>query len=135
MVDEHLPGSYGEDWDLLLRTAKVGVIAVINRPLVSVSWSGSYFFGRWGAYADGLTYMLQAHPEITGDRQALARIRSQIAFARAAASERRAGRKWAIDALKADPRQIKAWLALAISLRLLSTSFVVKTVQRMGKGI
>ncbi len=136
MVDEHLPGSYGEDYDLLLRTAKAGVIAVVNRPLVSVNWSGqSYFFGRWAAYADGLTYLLEAHPEFALDARAFGRIQSQIAFARAAAQERRAGRRWALRALRSNPRQIKAWLALAISLRLLSTSFVVRTVQRMGKGI
>jgi glycosyltransferase involved in cell wall biosynthesis len=136
MVDEHLPGSYGEDYDLLLRTAKAGRIVVVNRPLVSVNWAGqSYFFGRWAAYADGLTYLLEAHPEFSDDRRALGRIQSQIAFARAAAQERRAGRTWALQALRSDPRQIKAWLALAISLRLLSAPFVVRTVQRMGKGI
>jgi glycosyltransferase involved in cell wall biosynthesis len=136
MVDEHLPGSYGEDYDLLLRTAKAGLIAVVNRPLVSVNWSGqSYFFGRWAAYADGLTYLLQAHPQFADDRRALGRIQSQIAFARVAAKERRIGRRWALQALRSNPTQIKAWLALAISLRLLSTAFVVRTVQRMGKGI
>jgi glycosyltransferase involved in cell wall biosynthesis len=136
MVDEHLPGSYGEDYDLLLRTAEAGVIAVVNRPLVSVNWSGqSYFFGRWAAYADGLTYLLEAHPGFADDRRALGRLQSQIAFARVAAKERRTGRRWALQALRSNPGQIKAWLALAISLRLLSTGFVVRTVQRMGKGI
>ena len=136
MVDEHLPGSYGEDYDLLLRTAKAGLIAVVNRPLVSVNWSGqSYFFGRWAAYADGLTYLLEAHPGFADDRRALGRIQSQIAFARVAAKERGTGRSWALKALRNNPTQIKAWLALAISLRLLSTGFVVRTVQRMGKGI
>jgi GT2 family glycosyltransferase len=136
MVDEHLPGSYGEDYDLLLRTAKAGTIAVVNRPLVSVNWSGqSYFFGRWAAYAEGLTYLLSAHPEFAEDQKALGRLQSQIAFARVAAKERAVGRSWAVEALRSNPRQIKAWLALAISLRLLSTGFVVRTVQRMGKGI
>lgn len=136
MVDEDLPGSYGEDYDLLLRTAKAGVIAVVNRPLVSVNWSGqSYFFGRWSAYADGLIYLLKAHPEFAADRRALGRIQSQIAFARAAAREWRTGRHWSLTALRSDPRQVKAWLALAISLRLLPAGFVIRVVQRMGKGI
>ncbi len=136
MVDEHLPGSYGEDYDLLLRTAKAGVIAVVNRPLVSCNWSGtSYFFGRWAAYADGLTYLLEAHPEFADDRVAIGQIQGTIAFARVAAKERRSARTWALRALRSDPRQIKAWLALVISLRLLSAGFVVRTVQRMGKGI
>lgn len=136
MVDEHLPGSYGEDYDLLLRTARAGLIDVVNRPLVSVNWSGqSYFFGRWAAYADGLAYLLETHPEFREDRRALGRIQSQIAFARVAAHERRAGRRWALQALRSDPRQLKAWLALAISWRAMSSSFVIRTVQRLGKGI
>src|SRR3954453_5870440 len=54
LVDEDLPGSYGEDYDMLLRTSLVAPVAVVNQPLVSVRWSGeSYFFGKWGAYADG----------------------------------------------------------------------------------
>jgi glycosyltransferase involved in cell wall biosynthesis len=136
MVDEDLPGSYGEDYDLLLRTAKNGVIAVVDRPLVSVNWSGqSHFFGRWGTYADGLTYLLEAHPEFRDDRRALGRIQSQIAFARAANQERRDGRRWAARALRADPRNVKGWLAMAISLRLMSSRLVIRVAQRLGKGI
>ena len=60
---------------------------------------------------------------------------ASAAFARVAARERRTGRKWAVRALRSDPRQIKAWLALAISARLMSSGFVVGLVQRMGKGI
>ena len=91
MVDENLPGSYGEDYDLLLRTALVAPISVVNRPLVSVSWTPgqSYFFGKWGAYADGLEYLLKTHEGFRGDRKAHGRIASQISFARAASGERR----------------------------------------------
>lgn len=137
MVDENLPGSYGEDYDLLLRTALVAPISVVNRPLVSVSWTPgqSYFFGKWGAYADGLEYLLKTHEGFRGDRKAHGRIASQISFARAASGERRVSRRWVREALRRDPTQIKAWLALGISLRLLSAPWVVGVVQRMGKGI
>ncbi len=135
LVDEDLPGSYGEDYDLLLRTALVAPVAVVNRPLVSVTWGQSFFFGKWGAYADGLTYLLENHPGFTDDRKAHGRIASQIAFARAAHGERRVARSWVRRSLRNDPTQIKAWLALGISLRLLSAPAVVRLVQRMGKGI
>lgn len=136
MVDENLPGSYGEDYDLLLRTALVAPVSVVNRALVSVSWTGqSYFFGKWGAYADGLEYLLATHEGFRQNRKAHGRIASQISFARAASGERRISRRWVREALRNDPTQIKAWLALGISLRLLSAPWVVGVVQRMGKGI
>ena len=136
LVDEDLPGSYGEDYDLLLRTSAVAPVEVVNRPLVSVTWSGqSYFFGKWSAYADGLQYLIETHPGFRRHRKAHGRIASQIGFARAAAGERRAALPWIRESLRADPTQIKAWLALGISLRVLSASWVVRVVQRMGKGI
>ena len=88
LVDEDLPGSYGEDYDLLLRTAKVAPVEVVNRPLVMVTWQGqSFFFGKWDQYATALEYLLTVHPEFSLDRRALGRIESQIAFARASAGD------------------------------------------------
>lgn len=136
MVDEELPGSYGEDYDLLLRTTRVGAIGIVNEPLVSVTWSqNSYFFGKWGAYAEGLEYLLQAHPGFLRDKKAHGRIAGQIAFARASNGERPVARRWARTALRNDPTQAKAWLTLAISYRLMSASWVARTAQRFGKGI
>jgi glycosyltransferase involved in cell wall biosynthesis len=68
LMDEQLPGAYGEDYDVLLTTASLGPIRLVNRPLVSVRWQGqSYFFGRWAAYADALTYLLAKHDDIADD--------------------------------------------------------------------
>jgi len=136
LVDEDLPGSYGEDYDLLLRTSRLGRIGVVNRPLVSVTWSqNSYFFGKWGAYAEGLEYLLKAHEGFAQDKKAYSRITSQIAFARASNGDHAEARRWVRRSLSSGPGQIKAWLALAISLHLVSATWVAKTVQRMGKGI
>jgi GT2 family glycosyltransferase len=135
-VDEELPGGYGEDYDLLLRSAKVGQIRVVNRPLVSVTWAGqSYFFGRWSLYADGLTYLLKRHPEFATDRASLGRLCGQIAFSRAAAGQRRAAWPWIARSLRNDVRQMRAWLAVGIALRVLSAPWVVREVQKRGKGI
>lgn len=136
LVDEDLPGSYGEDYDLLLRTSSVGSIAVVNEPLVSVTWSqNSYFFGKWGAYAEGLEYLLEAHPGFKTDKKAYARLAGQIAFARASNDEPKLARQWVWVAVRRNPTQIKAWLAWAISLRLISRNWVARTAQRLGKGI
>jgi glycosyltransferase involved in cell wall biosynthesis len=135
-VDEELPGGYGEDYDLLLRTAKVGAIRVVNRPLVSVTWAGqSYFFGKWGLYADGLQYLLERHPEFDTDRASYGRICGQIAFARAANAERRAAWPWILRSLRHDPRQLRSWLAAGIALRITPAPWVIRQVQKRGKGI
>ncbi len=136
MVDEQLPGSYGEDYDLLLRVARCGPIAVVNVPLVSVTWAtGSNFFGRWEAYAQGLEYLLRQHPDFGTDRKALGRLRAQIAFARASAGQRQLARRWATRAIGSDVGQIKAWLAIAISLGLLRPEWITAAAQRRGRGI
>jgi glycosyltransferase involved in cell wall biosynthesis len=136
MVDEDLPGGYGEDYDLLLRSSKVGGIHVVNRPLVSVTWAGqSYFFGKWGLYADGLQYLLARHPEFAGDRASYGRLCGQIAFARAADGHRRAAWPWIVRSLRHDVRQLRSWLAAGIALRALSAPWVVRQVQKRGKGI
>ncbi len=136
MLDEQLPGSYGEDYDLLLRTARVAPIEVVNRPLVRVMWQGqSYFFGQWDQYATALEYLLRTHPEFGEDRRAIGRIESQIAFARASAGQTGDARRWARSALKHDPTRIRAYLALGITTGLVQKETVVKAARRVGKGI
>lgn len=136
LIDEDLPGSYGEDYDVLLRTAKLAPIRVVNKPLLAVRWSGqSYFFGKWLTYADGLSYLLRKHPAFAGHRKSHSRINSQIAFSLAAGREHARARSLALKSLKDNPANIKALMALGISCRLLSAEWVIRTVQSMGKGI
>jgi glycosyltransferase involved in cell wall biosynthesis len=136
LVDEKLPRSYGEDYDMLLRTAAITPIVVVNEPLVGVMWRGqSFFFGQWAVYAEALQFLLAKHPEFGSSRTAVARIESQVAFALAASGQRAAARVWATRSLSHDPRQVKAYLAIAIALRLVTADRIARTVQRFGKGI
>ena len=136
LIDEDLPRGYGEDYDVLLRTASLAPIELVNEPLVSVRWSGqSYFFGRWAEYAEALTYLLDKHADIASDPNALARIKSQIAFATAASGGGKRSRQIAREVLRHDPRQLRAWLALAISWRLVSADTIGRAANRIGKGI
>ena len=136
LVDEDLPRSYGEDYDLLLRTALISPVVVVNQPLVNVTWQGqSYFFGQWAVYAQALEYLLLKHPQFQDSRKAVGRIESQIAFALAASGQRIPGAKWARQAIAHDPRQVKAYLAMAIMMRLTTAAMVARTAQRFGKGI
>lgn len=136
LVDEELPRSYGEDYDLLLRTASITPVNVVNAPLVNVTWQGqSFFFGQWAAYAEALQYLLAKHPEFGSSRPAIGRIQSQIAFALAASGQRAQGRHWAKLSLRSDFRQKKAYLAWLVSVRLLTADQVARVARRFGKGI
>ncbi|MBG6238880.1 glycosyltransferase involved in cell wall biosynthesis [Mycetocola sp. CAN_C7] len=136
LVDEQLPRSYGEDYDLLLRASALHPVAVVNRPLVSVTWKGqSFFFGQWAVYAEALQYLLTKHPDFASNRKAIGRIQSQVAFALAASDQKTDARAWAVKALRNNPRQVKAALALAITTGLVTAPQVIRVVRRFGKGI
>ena len=136
LVDEELPRSYGEDYDLLLRVAALVPIAVVDVPLVNVTWKGeSFFLGQWQVYAQAHQYLLEKHPVFTSSRSALSHLQARIAFALAASGQRTEGRQWATRALRNNPLQVKAVLAYAIALRLVSADRVTGVVRRFGKGI
>lgn len=136
LIDEELPRSYGEDYDILLRGSELGLVTVVNEPLVRVLWNGqSYYFGQWAAYAEALQYLLRKHPDFAKIPAALGRIEAQIAFALASSDQGTEARSWAWRALRHNPKQVKAALAIAISWKLVSTRTVTRVVQRFGRGI
>ncbi len=136
LIDEELPRSYGEDYDILLRVTMIMPVAIVNQPLVAVSWQGqSLFSGQWAVYAEALEYLLAKHPDFSTRRRAVARIESQIAFGRAASGQRQIARNWVRRSLVHDPRQVKAYLALAVALRLIAADRVARIAARFGKGI
>jgi Tfp pilus assembly protein PilF len=79
--------------------------------------------------------MLTRHEGFRQNRKAYAAIAAQIAFGRATSGSRKVARQWVRESLRRDPAQIKAWLALAISLRVLPASWLLAVLQRLGKGI
>lgn len=136
LIDEELPRSYGEDYDILLRASELGLVTVVNEPLVRVLWNGqSYYFGQWAAYAEALQYLLTKHPDFATIPAALGRIEAQIAFALASSGQGRDARRWAKKALAHNPKQIKAALAVAISWRMVTPQTITKVVQKFGRGI
>jgi len=135
-VDEEIPGSYAEDYEWLLRAARLAPIAVVRRPLVRVNWHASSFFeGRWRMIADALTYLLGRYPEFAEEPRGLARICGQIAFAYAGAGERDLARHWARRALRHDKRERRAYLALAAGLGLVRPETVLRLAHSLGRGI
>lgn len=136
LIDENVPGGFGEDYDFLLRAAKVHPVINVTEPLVVVRWgSQSYFFRRWATMADGLSWLLDHHPEFEGSNAGSARIRGQIAFAHAAMGHRRAALKWATGAFQRNPLEPRIVLALIVASRALTPDFIMDRLHRHGKGI
>jgi glycosyltransferase involved in cell wall biosynthesis len=136
LVDERIPGGYAEDYEWLLRAAKHAPVLAVQEPLVVVHWHQSSFFAdRWRTIISALTYLVDKHRELQQEPSGLARIYGQIAFAHAALGERDAARRWARRTLSLDRRERRAYLALAISLRLVKARTVVRLAHVAGKGI
>jgi glycosyltransferase involved in cell wall biosynthesis len=136
LVDETLPGSQAEDYDLLLRAARHGPVVVVRQPLVRVFWHPSSFFQEsWASLADALVLLLERTPEFRHNAAGYARVAGQVAFYRAAAGDRRSAVSWAARAIGSRWRERRAYLALAVALRLVSASRVLRLAHRFGKGI
>lgn len=136
LVDEHLPASYGEDYDLLLRAAKVGRVVAVPEPHTVIHWDRtSYFSEKWQGIADGLSYLLAKHPEFDRSGVGQARIEGQIAFAHGALGDRRRARSWARRAIGHDARQPRAYLAMLVGMGLVSGQTVVAALNKRGRGM
>jgi glycosyltransferase involved in cell wall biosynthesis len=136
LVDEHIPGGYGEDYEWLLRRARHGPVVAVRRPLATIHWNGaSWFTGRWDTIVDALSYLLERYPEFAGSRRGVARLRGQIAFAHAASSRRTLARRWAWDALRANPLERRAFAALLVSSGLVSARRVLDLAHLFGRGV
>ncbi len=136
LVDEDLPGSYGEDYDLALRAARRRPIVVVPEALVRVRWTGSSWFATdWATIVRAVIYLLDRYPEFSRDRAGLARLRGRVAFAQAALGDRRRAARWAVAALRANVLERRAYLALAVAARLVSAPTLLRLANRAGKGI
>ena len=134
-VDEAIPGSYGEDYEWLLRAAAHGPIAVVREPVATVHWGASFFADRWRTIADAIRYLLRTHPELAGNRRNLARLQGRVAFAHAALGDRAEAWRWAWRSVRTRPLERRPYLALVVSLGLVSASTVQERANRAGRGV
>ena len=135
LVDETLPQSMAEDWDLLLRASARTPVVHVDEPLVRVAWGASYFAERWQVRNDAQLWLLEHHPEMRTDRVAAGLSYGKLAFGSAALGRRRESWSYAVRALRARPVEPRAWLALLVCCRLVSWQRVVQVLNRRGHGI
>ena len=136
LVDEAIPGSYAEDYEFLLRAARRAPLANVPAPHTLVRWhQRSYFAQRWETISEALRWLLDRYPEFATEPRGAARITGQIAFARAASGDRRDALRWAGRTLVRNPREPRAYLALAVASRAVRPDRVLRQLHRHGRGI
>lgn len=135
LVDEGIPGSYGEDFDWILRAAALGPVAVVGEPLVRVLWGQSLFSQKWQVIVDAIDYIMGKHPVLFDDRRARARLLGRRAFALAALGQRRSALSTSVRTVRASPRERRAYLAAAVALRAVSAERLMAIAHRRGHGI
>jgi glycosyltransferase involved in cell wall biosynthesis len=136
LVDEELPGSHCEDYDLLLRAAEKAPVLALQQTLVDVLWHEQSFFAeRWQVISEALRYMLAKYPALRTDAAGRARIEAQIAFAEAALARRREAYRFSYRALRGNLAERRAYLALAVASRVIPAQSIVRAANRRGRGI
>lgn len=136
LVDEDLPGGYGEDYDWLIRLSEVGPVSVLREPLVDVLWHrGSYFTNRWESIIDGLDYIVEKYPAIAQDAPGRARILGQRSFALAALGRKSASVRSAFRAFRLNPREQRVWASALVCTNLVSADWVMHQANKRGRGI
>lgn len=136
LVEEEVPGGFGEDYEFLLRAAKVHPVVNVREVLTVIRWGKqSFFFRRWETMAAGLTWLLDRYPEFASTRRGSARLMGQIAFAHAAMGSPRSAFGWGRRALAANPSEPRVFLAAAVSARLITPDHVMERLHKHGRGI
>lgn len=134
MIDEGIPGSYGEDSDWILRAVAIAPMVAVRQPLVRVHWQTSYFSDRWQTMIPALHYQLEKHPELARQPRNLSRMYGRLAFAHAAIGQRTDARMWARRSIRLDWRQPRGYLSYLVTLGL-SPRLVQRVVNASGRGV
>ena len=136
LLDEHVPGSYGEDYDWLLRATRHGDFVILAQPLAEVLWHpGSYFGGQWQTVSDAIEYLLAKHPDLATDPRGAARLYGRLAFSHAAMGHRAEARRWAMACLRKHPREARAYVALAVGAGAIRPRVAVRLANARGRGL
>ena len=134
-VSEEIPGSYAEDYELLLRLARRAPIRNVPEPGVRVLWHRKSFFSeRWHTISTALRWLLERYPEFALVPRGYARIAGQIAFAEAAAKRRGRALRWIGRTLRSRPLEGRSYLALLVVFGV-PAGWILRLLHLRGKGV
>jgi glycosyltransferase involved in cell wall biosynthesis len=137
LVSEEIPGSRAEDYEFLLRLARYGPVLNVPQPWVHVRWhkQRKAMYGRWPVVAQALPWLLDRYPEFRTVPVGYARIAGQVAFAAAASGDRTKALSWMWKTARANPRELRPYLALAVMSGLVRPDQVISWLHERGRGL
>jgi Glycosyl transferase family 2 len=136
LVSEQVPGSFGEDYEFLLRASRAGAIRSVPEVGVVVRWhKSSYFMSRWETMSQGLTWLLETYPEFSTVPAGEARVAGQVAFAQAAMGHRREALGWVGRTVRHNPLEPRGYLALAVASGVVKPDAIIRRLHDRGRGI
>jgi glycosyltransferase involved in cell wall biosynthesis len=136
LYDEDIPNGYAEDYDWILRAARVGRIGAVLTPLADIRKdSGSWWPGNAAITVAGLEYLLAKHPEIAASPRGHARMLGQIAFSRSLLGERGRALRYAALAIARWPGSPHGYLALAHIVTGVDRKHLLRAARLVGRGL
>lgn len=138
LYDEATPNGYAEDYDWVLRAARVGRIGTVVNPLADIrkdARSSSSYYGQAAITAAGLEYLLAKHRDLAASRRGRARLLGQLGFARSVLGERRPALRCATTAIMLWPASPHGYLALAHVITGLDRRHVLRVARLFGRGL
>jgi glycosyltransferase involved in cell wall biosynthesis len=136
LYDEETPHGYAEDYDWILRVARVGRIGAVRTPLADIRKdSGSWWPGNAAVTAEGLEYLLAHHPEIARSPRGHARLLGQIAFSRSLLGQRGRALRYAATSITRWPASPHGYLALAHIVTGVDRRHVLRAARLVGRGL
>ncbi|WP_299449847.1 glycosyltransferase family 2 protein [uncultured Serinicoccus sp.] len=135
LVDEDLPGSYGEDFDFILRAMQAGEVSVVEEALVTVRWGQSMFSRDWATIVAAIDYMIAKHSVLRASRKGMARLLGRRAFAVAALGRRGEALRDCGRVLRRRPTERRVYVTVPVALGLVSAERLLDLAHRRGHGI
>jgi hypothetical protein len=134
--DEQLPNGYAEDYDWVLRVARVGSVGVVQQPVANIRKNApSWYRGVAETACPGLEHMLAKHTDFTSSRRGHARMLGQIAFARSALGQRGPALRYAARALVRWPASPYPYIALAHTATGVPPERMLRLARLMRRGM
>jgi glycosyltransferase involved in cell wall biosynthesis len=136
LIDEEIPGGLAEDYDILLRSARIRPVAAVDEPIAIVHWDApSFYRSRWETTVDALEYLMDKTPEIKASRPGSARMLGQQAFALAALGRKREAKAKIRETFTRDPRQLRSYIALFVLFTPVRAETLMQLANSVGRGI
>ncbi len=135
LVDETLPRSMAEDWDLLLRAARAAPIENVDEPLVAILWgAASYFNDAWKDKNEAHQWLIEHHEEILRDPVGAGLLYGKLAFGHAVLGQRTLAVRFAARSIRSRWREPRGYLALCVVAGC-SGQRIQEMLNKRGHGI